>query len=157
MVYADLKDRKDLASSPGKEYSFYAAMLVNANPKQTRKVLTDYPLYADIIPFVEKADYDSANRVLSIVGGIWKYQMSSRIRFEEKGERWITFEVISGHFTGMRGDAFFESLADRGTAVYFRGNLTASTWPPAFVVEKGAEIVFEFTGRRMRSYIETKK
>ena len=76
------------------------------------------------------------------------------MRFEERGDRWIHYEIVGGHFTGLSGDIFFESWGEKGTAVYFGGEQQGAEFPPKFVIERGAEIVFGFTAKRMRSYIE---
>jgi hypothetical protein len=93
---------------------------------------------------------------LELKGGIWKWKLSSILRFEEKGDRWIHFQIVGGHFTGMTGDIFFEpQTGTPDTLVYMRGNQFGSHWPPAFILEQGAQIVFEFTAKRMRSYLES--
>lgn len=148
MTYADIDD---------KDYSFYASVLIRAGLAQTRKVLTDYEVYAKLIPYVEQARYSPETKTLEIQGGIWKFKLHSFVRFEEFGERWIRYRIVDGHFAGLSGDVFFESQGEKGTAVLFRGNHKSESWPPAIVMERGAEVVFTFTGRRMRSYVESEK
>lgn len=154
--YASL-DRVESSQSdpPLKKYSFYAAMLTRTGLTRTRKVLTDYELYSKLIPYIDEAKYYPETHRLDLKGGIWKFKLTSVLRFEEIGDRWIRFRIVGGHFTGLVGDIFFESYEDKGTLVYMRGEQEGYHWPPAFIIEKGAEIVFEFTARRMRSYIES--
>lgn len=154
MVQAKLED---VPESPQRRYGFYATMLVRAEPSLTRSLLTDYRLYAKMIPYIEKADYTAATQTLRIEGGIWKFKLASWIRFEEKNDGWIRYAIVGGHFTGLSGDILFERFGEKSTTVHVRGEQVAMAWPPKFVIEQGAEIVFGFTAKRMRSYIESQK
>ncbi len=140
-----------------KKYSFYAGMLVGADLKQVRQVITNYALYAQVIPYVSSATYSDKNHILNIEGGIWKFRLRSEVLFDEMMDRWVHYNVVGGHFTGLAGDIYFESLGEKGTVVYFKGEQLGYDWPPQFVIERGAEIVFEYTARRLRSLIEAQK
>lgn len=142
---------------PLKRYSFYSAMVVHASLAQTRSVLTNYELYAKMIPYVDRAEYHASSHLLHIEGGIWRFKLISNVQFEEKSDQWIRFRVVSGHFTGLTGEIFFESLGEKGTGVYFAGEQVGENWPPALILERGAEIVFEFTAKKMRSVIESQR
>ena len=157
MVHAELAELADLPQKPTQKYSFYATMLVRASEALTREVLTDYALYAKMIPYIDRADYDAKTQTLLVEGGLWKFRLLSRVKFEERGSKNIHYRIIGGHFTGLSGDIYFESQGEKGTAVLFNGALSGAQWPPRFIIERGAEIVFGFTGNRMRSYIEAKK
>ena len=148
---------EELPEKPSKKYSFYAGMLVGASLAQSRKVLMDYKLYANMIPYIDKAEYSLEDKNLKLEGGIWKFKLRSQVEFTEKSDRWIHYKIVGGHFLGLTGDIYFEPRPEKGTLVYFQGEQTASFWPPKFVIERGAEIVFEFTAKRMRSYIESQK
>lgn len=149
------------AKIDGERYSFYAAMLVHSNTNDTRAVLTNYALYSKLISYVKKTEYNPANHILEIVGSFMGWTMHSWIRFEERGERWIHYTYIMGHFTGMSGDMYFEPVigrnGDKSSLVYMGGALSQAKWPPIpkLILEWGAEIVFGFTGNHMRSYIES--
>ena len=150
MTRASLED-----AGPGlKKYSFYTVMLAHADIATTRRILTDYKLYAKMISYIDRASFNSETHILDLEGGIWKFRLSSRVRFEEKGDRWIHYQIVAGHFAGLSGELIFESMAEKGTLVLMTGSQLGDQWPPAFVIERGAEIVFGFTGKRMRSYIE---
>ena len=140
-----------------KRYSYYGTMLVHASEALTRKALTDYPQYAKMVPYVDQSEYFPDTQQLQLEGGIWKFKLTSRIHFENRTNHWIHYRIVEGSFHGLDGDVFFESLGEKGTLVYLRGDLTGEQWPPAFVIERGAEIVFGFTGKKMRSYIESLK
>ena len=167
MTHASLNEIPDLRKMrPGpqqetlptlKRYSVYAAMLVHEGLRKTREILTDYRLYVKMIPYIDRADYTPSTHLLHMEGGIWKWRQNSLIRFDERGDRWIHYEIIAGHFTGLNGDIYFEPEGEKGTAVYMTGALDGRSWPPAIVLERGAEIVFGYTGAHMRSYIESQK
>ena len=153
-----LKDREILTSATLNDdhYAFYAVMAVHSEMARTRRILTDYSLYSKIIPYVDKTDYSPITRILDVQGGILGWHLHSLVRFTERSERWIQYEIVAGHFRGLTGDMFFEPAPENaGTLVYFRGGLTAQHWPPKFIIERGAEIVFGFTANRMRKYVES--
>jgi hypothetical protein len=136
-----------------KKYSFYTAMLVKASLVQCRRVLTDYKLYSQMVPYIDKADYSAKSRILDIEGGIWRFKLHSQVLFEDQNEQTIHYTIIAGHFTGLTGSIYFESLGEKGTAIYLKGEQISQSWPPRFILERGAEIVFGYTATRMRSYI----
>jgi len=147
-------------AAPPREYSFYAAMLVHASFQQTRDVLTNYELYSKLIPYVSETKYNEKTHILEIQGGILGWVLHSWVRFDERSPSpnysVIHFQMVAGHFIGMAGDIIFESRGEQGTLVYMDGHQIQENWPPQFVMERGAEIVFGFTANRMRSYIESK-
>lgn len=151
MVYASIDDPK---------YSFYGLMLVKASLALTRSVMTNYAGYPELIPYVEKAIVDPVAHTVRLAGGIWRFRLESVVRMEESRPEWIQYEILAGHFTGLKGNFYLESLGEKGTLVYFQGEIVKQpnvSWPPRFVMERGAEIVFGFTGKKMRSYIESQK
>lgn len=154
-----IKEREIMthASLDDKHYSYYSTMTVRATTDQARAILTNYSLYSKMISYVDKAEYDENTHELAIEGGVWGWKMRSWIKFEERGKNWIHYTFVRGHFTGMAGDILFESEGEKGTLIYMGGEQTQEEWPPKFVLERGAEIVFGFTGNRMRSYIEEHK
>lgn len=157
-LYKRLIEDKEILSSASlndDHYSFYCAMLVHSDVPRSRRILTDYGLYSKLIPYVDKTIYSPITRVLDLQGGVWKFRLRSWTRFEERGDRWIHFVIIAGHFRGLEGDIYFESVGEKGTLVYFHGDQDGKQWPPKFVIERGAEIVFGFTAGRMRKYLES--
>jgi hypothetical protein len=138
-----------------KKYTYYSAMLVHATASKARQVLTNYSLYAKLVPYVQKSDFNEKTGVLEIVGGVLGWTLHSWIHFEEKSSNWIHFQVVAGHFQGMNGEIYFEPYGDSNTLVYLGGSQILSQWPPKIILENGEEIVFGFTSHRMRSYIES--
>lgn len=155
VTQASLKDAPD--SKEVKTYSFYASMLARASLELTRKVMMDFPNYSKLIAFVDRTEFFPDSKELQISGGIFGFTMTSRLKFKEISERWIEYRIIRDSFEGLTGEIFFESFKDQGTLVYMRGGMTGKPWPPAFVMERGAEVVFRATGRKMKSQIELQK
>ena len=163
MTHAVLEDLPEVPAKPPfkvpvqpKKYSIYALMLVNARPIRTFQIMTNFSLYPKMISYIEKAELvDAKQNLVKILGGIWNFKLQSLVKFEEKNKNWIHYQVIGGHFAGLTGDMYFESMGENGTLVYLNGSVTGVKWPPTFVIERGAEIVFGFTGKRMRTYIES--
>jgi hypothetical protein len=132
-----------------------------ANLTVTHRVLTDYTIFARIVPFVKTAEYNAENHILDLRGGIFGFELHSLIQFHERGPRWIQYEIVAGSFRGLKGQLVFENIAVPGrtdqTAVYMEGDHASQEWPPAFVMEQGAEIVLSVTARKMRSYLVEQK
>lgn len=138
----------------GRRYTVLNAMLVHAGLARTKEVVTQFDRFAGNIPYIEKSVWNEASRQLVIAGGIWKYQLQATLQFEEKSPSRWEFRVIQGHFLGMRGALDFETAGPGRTLVVFSGALEADRFPPRWVIERGAEIVFAVTGRRVRNWVE---
>jgi len=144
--------------APGiSKYSLYGVMLVHSSLEQARAVMTDYPLYAKMVPYVDRVVSQPWDKTWNLQGGIFKWKLNSNVFFEERGPAWVHYRIVSGHFTGLQGDLYFEPQGEKGTTVYFNGNLLGSKWPPRFIIERGAEIVMSYTGKKMRDFIESQK
>lgn len=144
-------------SNQDRRYEYYASMLIRATPKHTQKVLTQYELYEKFVPFVDQARFDSKKNLLELAGGIWNFKLRSFIQFKEVGKTAIHFRIVKGSFQGMTGKVLFEPWGERDTLVYLGGEQVGKEWPPQFILEKGAEVVFSITGKKMRSLVEEKK
>jgi hypothetical protein len=155
--FAKILDERDVYSRArleGHTYSVRNVMLMHAGMARTRAEVTQFGRFAGSIPYIEKSEWDPARKQLLVAGGIWKYQLQSLIQFEEKTpERW-EFRIIGGHFLGMHGALEFESAGPGRTLVVFSGSVTGDHFPPQWVIERGAEIVFAVTGRRVRNWVE---
>lgn len=149
MVNADLQD--------GKRYDYYSVALIRSTQKRTHEILTDYEIFKKVVPFVSRAEFHPKEHILDLEGGIWNYKLTSSILFKEHSESWIEFEVVKGHFLGMKGDILLQNQGEQGTLVYLGGNLTGETWPPTFIMEKGAEVVLTVATQNMRGYVEEHK
>ena len=152
-------DEAEPGKTPLKRYQFYSSMLVRADMTYVRKILLDPESYRHMIPFLDHLTFDPKTNILEMKGGIWRFKLHSFVRIEDRGLKWIHYQIIRGHFTGLVGDAYMEDLGVRGTLVYLQGQIRSDgkKWPPPFVMQRGAEIVFSFTGKKIRSHIESQK
>lgn len=152
-----IEEREVLARArlSGRQYSLKSAMLVNSGHARTREIMTRFDRFAGMVPYIDRSDWDPTSRRLQLAGGIWKYYLQATLQFVEKTpDRW-EFEVIQGHFLGMKGAMQFETAGPGRTLVVFTGGVEGDRFPPRWVIERGAEIVFAVTGRRVRSLIES--
>jgi len=138
-------------------YDVRNAMVVRASLERTRRILTHFDLFAGLVPYIDRSNYDPRTRLLDVAGGIWKYRLEATLQFrEESPDRW-SFRIIKGHFLGMTGVMAFRQIEPGRTLVTFEGGLTAekgAKFPPRLIIEQGAQIIFAVTGRRVRSLVE---
>ncbi|MEN9724263.1 MAG: hypothetical protein RJB38_2249 [Pseudomonadota bacterium] len=137
-------------------YELQNAMVVHASVERTRRILTHFEIFAGMVPYIDRSVYDSSSGLLELAGGIWKYRLESRLRWRrENPDRW-SFQVIGGHFLGLSGVMEFQPAGAGKTLVTFEGRLDDPSvkFPPRFIVEQGAQIIFAVTGRRVRSLVE---
>ncbi|HTL11984.1 MAG TPA: hypothetical protein VL588_05830, partial [Bdellovibrionota bacterium] len=90
-VLESLKDSDDptvlarLGDRPTKDeprpYHFYITVRMPANLTVTHRVLTDYTIFARIVPFVKTAEYNAENHILDLRGGIFGFELHSLIQF----------------------------------------------------------------------------
>lgn len=135
-------------------YSVQSVMLVHSGLARTREVMTQFGRFAGMVPYVEKSDWDPATGRLAVAGGIWRYRLESVLHFEQKDPLHWQFRVVEGHFIGMKGGMQFETAGPGRTLVIFSSEVRGERFPPKWVIERGAEIVFAVTGRRVRSLVE---
>lgn len=138
------------------DYHCSVLMRVDAPLELTHRVLTDYKQYSENVPYIDKTEFNASTNTLLVEGGIWSFRLRSWVHFEPRSERWIPFRVTHGHFTGMAGQFVYEPVGKDRTLVYFEGDLKGLHVPTglSFVIERGAEIVFALTARKMTSRIE---
>lgn len=151
MSYADLSD----VSPQDKQYSFYASMLVRRGIRLTQKNLMRFDQYDEMSPYIDHARFDPKTQILDIAGGVFGLKMRSWVQFKEVLLGWLDYRVIKGNFNGMTGSVWIDQQGERSCIVYFFGQLNGKKWPPAFVLERGAEIVLSYTGGKMRNFIES--
>ncbi|MCC7441113.1 MAG: hypothetical protein IT285_05755 [Bdellovibrionales bacterium] len=143
-----------------RDYGFTILCRMPAGLELTRSTLKDSKIFAQI-PFVKEVTFNSQTQLLKIQGGIWGFELTSFVRFTERGPRWQDYEIAAGSFRGLKGRLIFEAApgpAGAGqTLVYLDGAHSQHSWPPGLVMEQGAEIVLGVTARRMRSYLVEQK
>lgn len=137
------------------KYDFQTAMQVSASMERTKKILTNYPLYKELVPLVDRSDYALATRILWLEGGILGYHLSSKVLMTDVSVGEIKYEIKEGHFKGLKGEIHLEKIKDRGTLVFMNGFIEGGEFPPSYVIEHGAVFALTFAGRKMRTYIES--
>lgn len=145
-------------------YEVSALMETRRAPATVARWLTDGARYPAIVSYITRAtptpreETRAGWRGYWVEGGIFGYWMRSRVEMREREPGRTEFEVREGHFLGMTGRMTFAAVErDRGveTLTLFESSYSAAVFPPRFVLERGAEIVFGWAGRRMRNWIES--
>lgn len=159
LSYADIEDApsdpdRKKGDEPLRNYRFYTVAQVNASVSEATALVRKPEILEKLIPFVDLARYDDKKKEIEISGGIWNYGIHSWLSVDEKCPGWTRFVVVKGHFLGMIADILIEPNKDRGVLVYFGGQSSGRVWPPAFILERGGEVVLGFSAKRMRKYIE---
>ncbi|MGE4105731.1 MAG: hypothetical protein AB7F66_00850 [Bacteriovoracia bacterium] len=154
-----LKDREAVASArlDQPDYHFSLAVLVRASRPQVWQTVTTYGLYEKLIPMIEKSEFDAKTKRLELAGGIFGFKLRSFLKFRERTPQWLEYEVVEGHFVGMKGHLITQDAGEKGVIVALLGTHASDQWPPKFVMEEGAKIVLNLTANKMRSYIEDLK
>ena len=155
LVSAKLNRVKD--SDELKRYSFSVWMKVRALHETTLRTITRYDLYPKMISYIDRVDFDAASNSAWVEGGLWGFRLRSQIHFQERSKERVDFEVVNGHFKGMRGAFEFEPYGARETVVVCTGSLEGRSWPPTLIMETGAEMVMSYVARRMKRFTEAQK
>jgi hypothetical protein len=150
---ADAEERGEKTAQ--QKYHFYAAMLIRAPQKLAKNGLLSHELYPQLSSLVRSSKEISKDPlVVQIEGGIWGWTLKSMVKLEKKSSSRIQYEIIQGHFKGLKGHFFLESKGPEEVMVYLYGTLTAEQWPPRLILLRGAEFGLSLIGRRIRSHIE---
>lgn len=148
------------AKLKGEKYSFWAAMQVNTSPKVAVDRLTDYPSYRQMSRFVTRAEI-LPNGWVRIEGGVFGFRLESSVDVRRKTEgpdtEKLEYVIREGSLIGLKGSVRVEALPKKGSWIFFDGELRGKNWPPAFVMERGAEMVFGFAAQFMRKSMETER
>ena len=136
-----------------REYRFYAVMKARATPKDTSRRIQKFEGYPRWISYVDKADWKPESHTLQLEGGIWDFKLRSQVKIGNPRPHEMTYQVIGGHLMGLKGRVLFEAVNDRESLIYLSGERRAAEWPPAFVMERGAEMVLSFAGRKLRGSV----
>lgn len=136
-----------------REYRFYAVMKARASPKDSSRRIQKFERYPGWISYVEKAEWKPQSNTLHLEGGVWDFKLRSEVKIGNPRPGEMTYQVVAGHLTGLKGRVLFEAVNDRESLIYLSGERRAAEWPPAFVMERGAEMVLSFAGRKLRGSV----
>lgn len=159
-----VKEERDVsvtARLDGEQYAFLSAMAVRASEDRVKKELLNFEFYRTSIPYVTRVEEDKKyskpdHPSVWLEGGIFGWGIQSRLNLSTVTHG-IQYEIVEGSLCGLKGEVKLEAIeSKRGKTVllFFDGGLRAKKWPPAWIMERGAEIVFGFTAKRMRSFLE---
>lgn len=140
-----------------KKYDFSVLGRFHASLKQTFEALTQFQDYAKFLPLVQESTYRKTEQELDLKGGVWGYYLASTLKLNPQPLQKVEFEVIRGHFLGMKGFLQLEEAAEGYTLALLQGSQEGKTFPPKFLIENGARFALSLMGRRMRSFIEEQK
>lgn len=138
------------------QHRFYAVMRIRATQKQIFRFLTQYSNYEKFTPFMDRSEYFPEKKEMIIEGGIFGYKLRSTVKFLHESEEKIQFEIIRGHFKGLQGKILVEKIPGSDDSLLFFGGVSfGKKWPPALIMEQGAEMALSVSGRKIRSLVES--
>ncbi|MCM0606011.1 MAG: hypothetical protein KA715_07965 [Xanthomonadaceae bacterium] len=157
---ARVKSTREIVSrvdfKKNEKIKFYATFQTPVSTDQAEQVITRYDNYEKFIPFVTLSRYDARTGSLDLEGGVLGWNLKSTLQVSKIVNGKLSFEIISGHFKGLKGFMMTERTQDYKTLVLIQGELDDKNarWPPVWVVENGGKIVFQISGNKLRSLIE---
>lgn len=155
-----LKTSREIVSrvdfKKNEQLNFYAAFQTSVSTDQAEQVMTQYGSYEKFIPFVSRSRYDAQTQLLEIEGGVMGWNLSSTLKMSPLKDGHLGFEIIKGHFRGLKGQMLTERSQDYKTWVLIKGELIDKTtrWPPEWIIENGGKIVFQVSGSKLRGLME---
>ncbi len=148
-------------------YRFFNALRTDVGGSKAVPILLTPEIYQRSIPFVELAQWlgparASGERLMDVAGGIFGFHLRSQVEIQKVNEDQVRFKVVGGHFQGLAGSMEIQNLdhVSRWKKIMtLEGELSEPVSgplhsTPKFILERGAEAVFSFTGKRMRTHFE---
>lgn len=131
-----------------------------ARPKDICYLLAqDFPKLKEVSDHFRVVTWDPKTERLFVITEALGYQSRMLMKITPVSEDWrseIQFEVVWGHFTGMKGLIGFEKIGPRATEVSFTATYIADELPiPKILMGFALEVVTQKVAEKMRSYIET--
>lgn len=165
----DVPSHAQLTESPTL-YEFNSTLKVAASFQQVNSLLRSYDQLKNWVPYLERSDYDRELKTLKIRGGLWGWILESTLKIREVSEKLLEFEIVQGHLLGLKGKIEMEKAANHpkvasmgamgvmssGTLVRISGSRKGGSYPPAWIMERGAEFALSLGGKKLRSEIESK-
>lgn len=129
-------------------------------PKETCYLLAqDFPKLKEVSDHFRTVNWDPLSQRLFVITEAMGYQSRMLMKITPVSEDWrseLQFEVIWGHFTGMKGLIGFQKIGPRTTEVSFTANYEADELPiPKILMGFALEVVTQKVAEKMRTYIET--
>lgn len=129
-------------------------------PKDVSYLLAqDFPKLKEVSDHFRVVTWDPKSERLFVITEALGYQSRMLMKITPVSEEWrseIQFEVVWGHFTGMKGLIGFEKIGPRATEVSFTATYVADELPiPKILMGFALEVVTQKVAEKMRTYIET--
>jgi uncharacterized membrane protein len=130
-----------------------------AKPKDfSFEVSQRYEKLKEISHHFRTVEFDEKSRQLLLVTEALGYQARMVLKLTPVSEDWrseLQWEVIWGHFKGMKGIIGYERIDERRTEVSLHANYEAAELPlPKILMGFALEVITQKVAEKMRSYIE---
>ncbi|RYZ76380.1 MAG: hypothetical protein EOP05_05210, partial [Proteobacteria bacterium] len=125
-------------------------------PKETCFLLAqDFPKLKEVSDHFRVVNWDPLSQRLFVITEAMGYQSRMLMKITPVSEDWrseIQFEVVWGHFTGMKGLIGFQKIGPRTTEVSFTAHYEADELPiPKILMGFALEIVTQKVAEKMRT------
>lgn len=113
----------------------------------------------DVSDHFKTVQYSATNKQLFLITAALGWQARMLLQMEPVSEDWrseLQWEVIWGHFKGMKGLIGFEKLGERLTEVSLKANYEAKELPlPKIFMSFALEVITKKVAEKMRVFIES--
>ena len=152
----DVKDRQGNV-----RLAMAGAGYVNRSREHAFKLSQEYWRLQDVSDHFKTVKWDPAKSELFVITEALRYQARMILKITPSNDdvakkSRIGWEVIWGHFLGMKGEIALESIDAKTTLISLRGNYEAKELPlPKVLMGFALEIITQKVAEKMRTYIET--
>ncbi|MES2856870.1 MAG: hypothetical protein V4692_13460 [Bdellovibrionota bacterium] len=140
-------------------FAMTAAGHVNRSREHCYAVAQEYPKLKEVSSHFKTLNWNAEKSELFMVTEALGFQARMIMKMTpvtDTKRSAIGFEVIWGHFTGMKGEIGFDPIDSRSTEMSFRANYEAKELPlPKALMGFALEVINQKVAEKMRSYIET--
>lgn len=121
----------------------------------------EYSRLRDVSDHFRTVNFDPNTNQLFLVTEALGYQARMILKMVPVQEDWrseLQWEVVWGHFKGMKGVMGFESMGPQKTEISIQANYEAEELPlPKALVGFALEVVTQKVAEKMRNYLESSK
>lgn len=153
--------REDVSGGPTPlvGFSMNGVGVVERSKDHCFKVAQRYEKLKDVSSHFKTVNYDPANSQVLMVAEALGYQSRMILQLTPVSEDWrseIQWEVVWGHFKGMKGVIGFEAIDSMRTEVSLQARYEAAELPlPKVLMGFALEVVTQKVAEKMRTYMET--
>lgn len=140
------------------KFTMRGAGHVNRDQATAFQLAQEYSRLKEVSDHFKTVKWDAASSELFLITEAMGYQarMIMKVTPQTVGsDRHLNWEVIWGHFKGMKGTIGFERVDHRKTEVSFISNYEAEELPlPKVLMGFALEVITQKVAERMRSFLE---